>query len=132
MPMLMPQLPHHKAGGGRDPRESSGDRRSRDTPPDLSDMGTTYLVLPEPLQGIQASREQQLTAHQAFGTHLRAQQRALMRQAVDWQSQMGVERLAARRAEMQVQLDNLWAMWDELERQIRAHRQAMRALEEDR
>jgi hypothetical protein len=124
------QLPRHRTDGGRDPRESSGDSCSLDKPPDLSDMGTTYLVLPEPLQGIQASREKQLTAHQAFGNHLRAQQRALMRQAVDWQSQMCVERLADRRAEIQLQIDNLWGLWDELERQIRAHRQAMRALRE--
>jgi hypothetical protein len=127
----MPQQPPcHKTGGDRDPREVPGDSSSLDKPPDISEMGTAYLVLPEPLQGIQASREKQLMAHQAFGNHLLAQQRALVRQAADSQSQLFVERSADRQAEILLQIDNLWDMWSELERQIRAHRQAMRALRE--
>jgi hypothetical protein len=61
---------------------------------------------------------------------LREQQRTVVHQAVDWQNQLFAERSADRRAEIQVQVDNLWAIWNELERQIRAHRQAMRALRE--
>jgi hypothetical protein len=91
-------------------------------------MATGYLAPTEPLQRIRASREEQLAAHRAFGDHLLAQQRALMHQAVDWQNQLFAEHSADRRAEMQSQIDNLWAMWNELERQIRAHRQAARAL----
>ena len=40
---------------------------------------------------------------------------------------MFAERSADRRAEMQLQIDNLWDLWNELERQTRAHRQAVRA-----
>jgi hypothetical protein len=75
-------------------------------------METARLVLPEPLQGIRASREEQ---------------QALVRQGVDWQKQLFAERSADRRAEIQLRIDNLWALWDELERQVRVHRQAMRA-----
>jgi hypothetical protein len=53
-----------------------------------------------------------------------------MHQAADWQKQLFAERSAGRRAEIQVQIDNLWATWNELERQVRAHRQAMRVLRE--
>jgi hypothetical protein len=127
----MPQQPpRHRTGDGWDPREPLGDSNSQDKPPDISEIGTAYLVLPEPQQGVQASREEQLAAHQAFGDLLRAQQRALTGQAVEWQSQLFAERSADRRAEIQLKINNLWAMWDELERQVRAHRQAMRALRE--
>ena len=127
----MPQQPSRRGPGRRqDPREPPSDSSSLEKPPDISEMVTAYLVPPEPLQRIRAIREEQAAAHQAAGDHLRAQQRALMHQAVDWQNQLLAERSADRRAEMQLQIDNLWAMWNELERQIRAHRQAVRALRE--
>ena len=127
----MPQQPPRgRPGGGQDPQEPPWDSSSLNKPPDISEMVTARLVPPGPRQRIRASREEQLAAHQAAGNHLRAQQRALMHQAVDWQNQLNVEYLADRRAEMQVQVDVLWAMWSELEWQIRAHRQAMRALRE--
>jgi hypothetical protein len=91
-------------------------------------MVTTYLVPPEPLQRIRAIREEQVAAHQAAGDHLRAQQRALARQAMAWQNQLNVERSEDRRAEIHLHVNNLWAMWNELEQRVRAHRQAMRAL----
>ena len=125
----MPQQPPRRGPGRRqDPREPPWDSSSLDKRPDISEMVTAYLVPPGPLRRIRASREEQLTAHRAAGDHLRAGQRALARQAVDWQNQLYVERSAGRRAEIQLQIDNLWAMWSELEQQVRAHRQAMRAL----
>jgi hypothetical protein len=122
--------PRHRTGGNRDPREPPMDSSSLEKLPDISEMLTGYLVPPEPVQEIRASREEQLKAQRALGDHLLAQQRALMRQAADWQKQLFAERSADRRAEIQLQIDNLWAAWNELERQIRAHRQAMRAQRE--
>ena len=125
----MPQPPpRYGPGRRRDPREPPWDSSSLDKPLDISEMATGYLAPTEPLQRIGASREEQLAEHRAFGDHLLAQQRALMHQAVDWQNQLFAERSADRRAEIQLQIDNLWATWNELERQVRAHRQAMRAL----
>jgi hypothetical protein len=127
----MPQQPpRRRPNDGKEAREPPWDSSSLDKPPDISDMETVYLVPYEPLQGIGASREEQLKAHHAAGDHLRAQQLVLVRQVADWQKHMQVERSADRRARMQVQVDNLWARWGEMERQVRAHRQAERTLRE--
>jgi hypothetical protein len=68
-------------------------------------------------------------AHQAAMDHLRQQQRILVRQVADWQNQMYCEQpMSARRAEIQLQIEELWAVWSELERQAVAHRQTIRAL----
>ena len=125
----MPQQPPRRGpGDGRDPRLPSWDSISRDKPPDISEMATGFLAPTEPLPGIRASREEQVKAHRAFSDHLLAQQRALMHLAVDWQHQLFAEHSADRRAKIQMQIDNIWAMWNELERQIRAYRQAVRAV----
>jgi hypothetical protein len=106
------------------------DSSNLDQPLDITKLHTALLVPPKRLHGIRANREAQLAAHQAAGDYLREQQRTFMHQAVDWQNRLFMERSADRRAEIQVQVDDLWAMWNELERQIRAHRQAMRTLRE--
>jgi hypothetical protein len=125
----MPQQPPRRwPGGGQDPRRPPWDSGSQDKPSDISEMVTTYLVPSKPLQGIRASRDEQLAAHQTAGDHLRAQQRALARQIADWQNQLYIERSADRRVEIQRQVDNLGEAWSELERQVRAHRQAIRTL----
>ncbi len=124
----MPQQPpRRRPSGGQDPRQPPWDSRNLDKLPDITKLETTRLVPP---QGIRARREERLAAHQAAGDYLRAQQRALTHQAVDWQNQVFVERSADRRTEIQAQVDNLWAMWNELERQVMAHRQAMWVLRE--
>jgi hypothetical protein len=126
----MPEQPPRRPGGGQDPREPPWDS-SRDKPLDIAEMETAYLVPPHPVQGIRASREEQLIAHQAAADHLRGQQRALVREVADWQNQMyGEPTASGRRAEIQRHIDNLWAMWSELERQANAHRQAVQALRE--
>jgi hypothetical protein len=91
-------------------------------------MVTAYLVPSKPLQSVRASREEQLAAHQTVVDQLQAQQAALARQAVDWQNQLYMERSADRRVEIQWQVDNLWEAWSELERQVRAHKQAIQTL----
>jgi hypothetical protein len=125
----MPQQPpRRRPGSGQHPRQPPSDSSNLDTPLDITKLHTTRLVLPKRLHGNRANREAQFVAHQAAGDDLREQQRVLVHQAVDWQNQLLMERSADRRAEIQVQVDNLWAMWNELERQIRAHRQTMRTL----
>jgi hypothetical protein len=123
--------PGDGSGGGQDPPWQDEDS-SRDTDSlDISEMVTAYLVPPEPLRGIRASRAEQLVAHQAAVDHLREQQAALVREVVDWQNTLYTEPAASDyRAEMQLQIDNLWAMWSELERQAAAHRRAIRTLRE--
>jgi hypothetical protein len=97
-------------------------------PPDISEMVTVYLVPRKPLQDIRASRAEQLAAHQLASDQLQMQQAALARRAVDWQNQLYGESSVERRAEIQKQVDALWALWSEMERQALEHRQAVRAL----
>jgi hypothetical protein len=125
----MPQhTPRRRPGSEQDPRQPSWDSSNLDQPLDITKLDTAILVPPKRLHGIRAYREAQLAAHEAAGEYLREQQRVLMHQAVDWQDQMFLVRSPERRAEIQAQVDNLWATWNELDRQIRAHRQAMRTL----
>jgi len=95
---------------------------------DIGDVDTAYLVPPEPLQGIRASRDEQMVAHQAAADHLRSQQQTLVRQIVDWQDVMYAERSADCRAKIQQQIDRLWEAWSEMEQQGIAHERAVRAL----
>jgi hypothetical protein len=125
----MSEPPPRRPGGGPDQPERDDKDSGNTEPLDISEMVTIYLVAPEPLQGIRASREEQLVAHQAAIDHLREQQAALVRQVVDWQNVMLAEPTASvRRAEIKRQIDRLWEAWSELGRQVLAHRQAVRAL----
>jgi hypothetical protein len=125
----MPEPPRRRPEGGQDPPEHDDEAWARTGPIDITKLETAYLVPPEPLRGIRASREDQLVAHQAAEEHLRQQQRTLVRQVTDWQNQMyGEPPTSPRRSEIQRQIDELWAVWSELERQAVAHRQAMQVL----
>ena len=123
----MPEPPRRRPGSGPDPPEPDGENTNT-KPVDIGDVDTAYLVPPEPLQGIRASRDEQMVAHQAAADHLRSQQQTLVRQIVDWQDVMYAERSADCRAKIQQQIDRLWEAWSEMEQQGIAHERAVRAL----
>jgi hypothetical protein len=125
----VPEQPPPRPGGRLDPPEGHEEDGANTKPLDITELDTDYLVPPGPPQRIRASREEQLVAHQAAMDHLREQQAALVREVVDWQDQLVAEpTLSGRRVEIKQHIDSLWAIWSELERQIGAHRQAVRAL----
>jgi hypothetical protein len=124
----MPEPPR-RSGNGQDPPERDKENSASTGPLDITELETVYLVPPRPLQGILAHREEHLVAHKAAVDHLREQQAALVRQVVDWQTVMLAEPTASsRRAEIKLHIESLWASWSELDRQVAAHRQAVRAL----
>jgi hypothetical protein len=124
----LPEPPRFRPDGGQDPPERDDKDSANTEPLDISEMDTAYLVPPEPLQELRASREEQMVAHQAAADHLRSQQRAVVSQVLDWQDIMYAERSTDWCAQIEQQIANLWATWSELERQSVAHGQAVRAL----